>query len=283
MVTNGDTDSARAARAARRESFPRRGRKTTPLGGLRGGLAASLLALGLAACGAVAVSPTAQHAATATAPATMAVAAPTAAPTSQAGAAPGTAASPGGGGARPGQEAPAWWPRDLVPREVVTVDLRGGGYGLLFSRGERAYALDITEGDDGTTLTGRLAGMLHLTTDGAARVDRALPMKISPTVYASGDFGIAFTLPGGGCAECVYAVHLFIPAGTYTGPGTYRLDNADLRVTPGGVDGGTSEDYYQATDRCTIVVRDAFSGDLDCAGLRNPNLATKTISARITW
>jgi hypothetical protein len=254
----------------------------------------------------------------ATAAATPAVA-PSVAPAGQT---PVATARPGGP-TTPNQadDAPAWWPRELAPPrdavslgalgrealwstpdgdqaglrdrlaqqgrdggyQVVVSDALGVGYTLLFTKGERAYALDITEASDGTALTGRLAGVLHLTTSGAASVDLALPMKTAPTSYASGDFGLELRVPDARCADCVYAVHLFLPAAAYHGPGSYQLSGGDVWVTPGGVSGGFSEDYYREPEACTVVVADAFSGSFECSGLTNPNQASKTISAQVSW
>lgn len=166
---------------------------------------------------------------------------------------------------------------------VITLS-KGSIYDLLFVKGGTTFALNLTQGTDSTVLTGQHVGTMHLQVSGAVNLDLDLPLRERFNLAAGSEIAFGTSVPNiDRCGDCEYLVYVHVAP--FNGPGNYRSKPAgtfiiDIQVIPGGAEG--QEDYRWAQE-CTLIVKDALSGNFACAGLQDINDSTKRINVIGNW
>lgn len=166
---------------------------------------------------------------------------------------------------------------------VITLS-KGSIYDLLFVKGDTTFALNLTQGTDSTVLTGQHVGTMHLQVSGAVNLNLDLPLRERFNLAAGSEIAFGTSVPNTDrCGDCEYLVYVHVAP--FNGPGVYRSKPAgtfiiDIQVIPGGAEG--QEDYRWAQE-CTLIVKDASSGNFACAGLQDINDSTRRINVIGNW
>ncbi len=213
--------------------------------------------------------------------------------------------------------APTWWPADLPPaigmdltsnlnnqavwktgdtnvdrlKDFFLNEAKGAGYSaytvtlsqgsiydLLLLRGTNAYDVNLTQGSDTTVITGTRIGTIHLEFSGVVNKTLDLPLRERLNLTEGSEVAIGTSVPSPECGTCEYYLNVHIAP--FTGPGGYNSQPAgtyiiDVEAIPGGTE---DKDDYRWAKQCAVLVKDANSGNLSCAGLENVNDSSKLLN-----
>lgn len=167
---------------------------------------------------------------------------------------------------------------------VYTIVLSQGSiYDVLLLKGGNAYDVNLTQGMDATVITGTHIGTIHLEFSGAMNLTLDLPLRERLNLTPASEVGIGTSVPSPTCGDCQYFFNVHIAP--FRGPGGYNSQPTgtyiiDVEAIPGGTE---DADDYRWAKQCAVVVKDANSGNLSCAGLENVNDSTKLLNVTGTF
>ncbi len=162
---------------------------------------------------------------------------------------------------------------------AYTITLSQGSiYDLLLLKGTNAYDVNLTQGIDATVVTGTRIGTIHLEFSGIVTKTLDLPLRERLNLTQGSEVAIGTSVPSPACGTCEYYFNVHIAP--FKGPGGYNSQPAgtyiiDVEAIPGGTE---DKDDYRWAKQCAVVVKDANSGNLSCAGLENVNDSSKLLN-----
>lgn len=167
---------------------------------------------------------------------------------------------------------------------AYTITLSQGSiYDLLLLSGTSAYDVNLTQGIDATVITGTRIGTIHLEFSGVVSKTLDLPLRERLNLTQGSEVAIGTSVPSPECGTCEYYFNVHIAP--FKGPGGYNSQPAgtyiiDVEAIPGGTE---DKDDYRWAKQCAVVVKDANSGNLSCAGLENVNDSSKLLNVTGTF
>ncbi len=162
---------------------------------------------------------------------------------------------------------------------AYTITLSQGSiYDLLLLKGTNAYDVNLTQGIDATVVTGTRIGTIHLEFSGIITKTLDLPLRERLNLTQGSEVAIGTSVPSPECGTCEYYFNVHIAP--FTGPGGYNSQPAgtyiiDVEAIPGGTE---DKDDYRWAKQCAVLIKDANSGNLSCAGLENVNDSSKLLN-----